>query len=111
MNNSTHNGHVLVMNLYIDRISGYNRFTFSRVPDGWYFELVEDRMVTDHDALQFFEYLRQRDQFSYCPSIGSYFEFWWEYIREGTMTMEELQEKVDQLARWLSQCEMSKPKW
>lgn len=102
----------LIMNLYIDRLGDFARFTFTRVPDGWHFELAEKTIVSDHDGIEFFEYLRVRDQFSYSPSIGCYFEYLWDELGEGSVgSRHELQEKIDELSHWLSQCERTKPKW
>ena len=100
-----------MMDLYFDRFSGYARYPFKRVPDGWLFDLAERSLVSDYDGMDFFEYLRIRDQFSYPSSIGCYFEHWWDAIREGTLSYSEVQEQLNELCVWLSECERTKPKW
>jgi len=101
----------LTMELYLDRLGDFVRYTFSRVPDGWLFDLIERSIVSDKDAIDFFEYLRGRDQLSYPCSIGVYFEDLWEIAGEGKLSIDELQGHVNELSFWISQNETFKPRW
>jgi len=101
----------LTMELYLDRLGNFAQFNFSRIPDGWLFDLIERSLVTDTDGIGFFEYLRERDQLSYPCSIGTYFENLWEFASDNKLSIDELQGKVNELSYWISQNESFKPQW
>jgi|GEM_PF-790047 len=101
----------LTMRLYTDRLGDYYQFTIEHVPSGWLFQFVEIIITADRGGIEIFEYLRNRDCFSYCPSAGLFLESLWNLANERQISKEGLQEKMNELCEWMSDCERNKPKW
>lgn len=111
MSNEVGEANQLSINLFLDSARSYVKFSFKRIPDGWCFTTSDGDIFADHNAIEFFQYLERRDQFSYPISIDIFFECLWEDLNEGILSGEELQRKLEDLSAWLSMCELTKPSW
>jgi len=111
MNKKTLQDNKFLMKLYLDRLSSNVRYPFSFVHDGWHFDLCEISLTSERDAMDSFKFLTNRDRLCYPSSIGIHFEDLLNDIHERRISEGEIQERVDYLCNWISDCERNKPQW
>jgi hypothetical protein len=78
---------------------------------GWQFDLGEWDMFTDKTAQDLCEYLRRHEDVSYPHSVGTYFEGLWDDIDLENLSAEQIQERLDEIADWISSCSERRPRW
>ena len=96
------------VNIYIDRWKTSRIWGFTKTETGWYFNY---KMLSDNCDPQGNPGVKRafnHDNISYPNSFGNYLEYLWE---QSELSDKELQEKLQQLADWVSVCERSQPKW
>lgn len=78
---------------------------------GWQFHCAETPFISEKDAEKFLEYLRRHEGVSYPSNIHAFFEGLWDDIAYNGLYCESIQERLEELGTWISNCSKQVPRW
>ena len=101
----------LEFNVYNRRHDSILKYRINHTSNGWHISHIAINGACEPDGSPLFYTNFKQDYISYPRDFGNYLEWLWEQIREERIDRDEAQEKLQQLADWVSFCEKSVPKW
>ena len=96
------------MNIYTRRWGHFDRYTIVRTDNGWIFIFRDEVICNKSCAPGLFRAL-EHDLVSYPYNVGDFFDWIWKKASEGA-TKNNVQEAIDDVAEWISNCEKSVPR-
>ncbi|CAN7279985.1 hypothetical protein LJR038_003261 [Acidovorax sp. LjRoot38] len=78
---------------------------------GWEFEAVAHSGPTDFEGVPHFYGNFEQDNVCYPRGIDGYLGFIWKELRDERIDMARAQELMDDIGKWVSEVEQSRPKW
>lgn len=87
------------------------RYTISKTSEGWYISYIAINGNCSPDGNPFFYKNFNQDYINYPSGFGNQLEYLWEKIDNEEIDRDEAQEKLQELADWVSFCEKSTPIW
>ncbi len=86
-------------------------FEVVRTSSGWQFHCSEISLLSEKGAEKFFEYLRRHEGVSYPSNIDAFFEGLWDDIACEGLHCDAIQERLEELGNWISDCSKQIPTW
>lgn len=86
-------------------------FEVVRTSSGWQFHCSKTALLSEKDAEKFLEYLRRHEGVSYPSSIEAFFEGLWDDIDCEELHYRTIQERLEELGDWISDCSKQIPNW
>lgn len=102
---------ILFIKIYCSKSGVISPFEVVLTSGGWQFYCSETSLVTGKDAENFLDYLRRHEGVSYPCNISAFFEGLWDDIAYYSLHYEMIQERLQELGDWISDCSKQIPRW
>lgn len=97
--------------VYANRWGSSSTYGVKKTNEGWHISHIAINGDCEPDGKPYFYSNFKQDSISYPSSFGSQLEWLWGQLDDGEIDSDEAQEKLQQLADWVSVCEKSEPRW
>jgi hypothetical protein len=101
----------LLIHVYCPKSGIISPFEVVRTSSGWQFQCTETLLLSEKDAGKLLEYLRRHEGVSYPSNIDAFFEGLWDDIACEGLHDEVIQERLEELGNWISDCSKQIPRW
>lgn len=102
--------HEFEMKIYTRRWGHYDTYNVKRIATGWEIGNLGISGVCDKSGMPYlFQNFRQ-DFINYPEAIPEYLEWLWEKAAESGLTHGDVQNSLNTLSNWISECEKQSPK-
>ncbi len=98
------------MKIYSRRWGHDDLYEITRTSDGWFLKALTFNGPCGKDASPVLYKSLDHDGICYPKQIGSFFEWLWEKANEDGLSKKEVQHEIDNLGKWISQCEKKVPR-
>jgi len=78
---------------------------------GWFIKYIAHNGDTGSDGSPVLENNFNQDNVHYPVRIGSFLEHVWERLHNGEIDEAWAQQMLDDIGRWISECDAAAPKW
>ena len=95
----------LKFQVHNNRRNSILNYKISKTPEGWGFKHISINGDCKPDGSPYFKMNFEQDNMSYPSSFGEFLEHLWSKIDSAEITEEEAQNKLQELADWVSLCE------
>lgn len=103
-------GDTFTMKVYTRRWGHYDHYLITRTKTGWDIQAVATSYTCRKDASKGVNKLLEHDSVCYPKQINEFFKWLWERAAEDGLSKVEVQKAINQLGKWISECEMSAPR-
>lgn len=103
-------GQTFIMKVYTRRWGHYDHYKITRTETGWDIEAIVTSYTCDKSAGIGLNKLLAHDSVCYPEKINIFFEWLWDRAAEDGLSKTEVQKAINQLGKWISECEMSAPR-
>ena len=86
-------------------------YTLTHTATGWHVQHIAINGESKPDGTPIVYANFEQDFINYPSSFGSFLEHIWSSLKSGEISNSDAQEKVQELANWVSACERSQPEW
>jgi len=97
--------------VYSNRWGHYDKYTLTRTKRGWYVKHLTINGDSDPEGKPYLIENFKQDNISYPSGLPSMLGSIWRHADEEGLSKEQIQEKINKLAEWVSNCEKAKPRW
>lgn len=97
--------------VYSRRWSHTDTYEFEHNNDGWYVTHIAINGQSAPDGTPILYSNFDQDYINSPSGLGNMLEYLWEQIRDGEITEADAQNRLQELANWVSTTERSTPKW
>lgn len=101
----------LKFSYWTNRWSGQTVVHLTHTPSGWHLSASAHTGDCDKSGSPFVYSNFDQDQVCFPSRFSCWLEHAWEQIQDGEWSEEEAQERLQELAGWVTACEQSEPKW
>lgn len=101
--------HEFKFEVFTRRWGNSDLYTIKRTETGWYVKFLSYTGECNKAAQPFLFGALTHDSINYPEALPGYFEWLWEQAKEDGLSHEEVQQALDQLAKWVSVCEKNSP--
>ena len=101
----------LEFEVYNNRHGQTATYRIKKTQTGWYISYIAINGDCEPNGEPFLYSNFRQDYIGYPSSLPQFFEELWERIDTNDIDAQEAQIRVQQLADWVSSCEMNEPKW
>lgn len=103
-------GDTFTMKVYTRRWGHYDHYLITRTKTGWDIQAVATSYTCRKDASKGVNKLLEHDSVCYPKQINEFFKWLWERAAEDGLSKVEVQKAINQLGKWISECEISAPR-
>ena len=103
-------GATFIMKVYTRRWGHYDYYEITRTEKGWDIRANATSESCDKRARRGLNKMLEHDSVCYPEKINVFFEWLWERAAEDGLSKAEVQKSINQLGKWISECEMSAPR-
>lgn len=86
-------------------------YTVKKTDEGWYLDYIAIYGDCDKEGKPYFYSNFNQDYIEYPVGFGDFLAHLWKQIDDEEIEKEEAQEKLQQLADWVTLCEKGQPEW
>ncbi|PUE26355.1 hypothetical protein B9Z39_11525 [Limnohabitans sp. JirII-29] len=97
--------------LYVDRFSGNRTYHLKRTESGWHISHIAINGDSKPNGAPFLYLNFEQDGVHYPSGIQVFLEHVWTRLKEGSLNDEAAQQRLQELADWVSACEKAQPRW
>jgi len=101
----------LLIDVYCPKSGIISPFEVVQTSSGWQFHCAETSLLSEKDGRKFLEYLRRHEGVSYPSNINAFFEGLWDDIACEGLYCEAIQQRLEELGNWISDCSKQIPTW
>ena len=97
--------------VYNNRRNSELTYRVKKSEKGWYISHIAINGDCEPDGTPYFYTNFDQDYIKYPSGFGSFLKHLWELLEDEIIDNEAAQEKMQQLADWVTVCEKSQPRW
>ena len=97
--------------VYSRRWDKYDTYKFTRIPTGWDVRHIAINGKCDKQGNPYLYKNFRQDFISYPQDLPDLLEILWDAAEKNNLTKKELQERINDLANWVSKCEHTHPSY
>lgn len=97
--------------VYNNRKSSTLTYRLKKTSDGWHISHLAINGDCEPDGTPLLYANLNQDYISYPSKIGSYLNWIWTELEHENMIDDDAQQKLQELADWISSCEQNQPQW
>ncbi|WP_096668032.1 hypothetical protein [Polaromonas sp. AET17H-212] len=101
----------MTFRVYTNRWKNETTYRISKTATGWHLRANAIYGDCDKECHPFLYGNFDQDNMNYPSNIGAFMEHLWGLIDKGEIDAAEAQEKLQELADWVSACEKAEPHW
>lgn len=102
--------HDFEMEIYSQRWGHIDKYQIKRTSKGWIIGNISIAGECDKKGYPYLYKNLRQDSVNYPNSLPEYLEYLWDQAAEKGLSHEEVQEALNNLAKWINTCEKSSPK-
>lgn len=104
-------GKNFIMKVYTRRWGHYDHYELTRTETGWNVKMLGGKVYDcQKDAREGLNESLSHDGICYPEKINTFFQWLWDRAAEDGLSEKEVQQAINQLGDWISECEMSAPR-
>lgn len=97
--------------VYNNRKGNNLNYTIRKTPSGWHFSHIAINGDCKPNGDPFVKMNLDQDYIQHPGALPASLEWVWEQIHHGNIELEEAQDKIQELADWVTACEQNRPQW
>jgi len=101
----------LEFKVYSRRWDKYDIYKLTHIPTGWGVRHIVINGECDKQGNPYLYKNFRQDFISYPHDLPDLLEILWDAVEENNLTKQELQERINDLAEWVSKCEGIQPSY
>lgn len=101
----------LTFEVYANRWLCKREYRVNKTSQGWYLKHIAINGDCTPDGNPYFYTNFDQDYITYPNQFGDFLEWLWNAINNNEIDRENAQNKLQELANWVSECEKCQPKW
>ncbi len=98
------------MDVYTRRWGHSDRYQLTRVIGGWHFKFLGKNITSKKNGRPGLFKMLDHDSVNYPEALPDYMQYLWDKADTDGLTPEEVQKNLDELSKWISDCEKKSPK-
>jgi len=97
--------------VYSNRFGRHSTYSVNKTDDGWYISHISINGDSNCRGVPHLYKNFEQDNISYPSGLPLMLEHLWEQLSQDEISHHDAQDRLDELAEWVSTCERATPKW